>query len=594
MALAGCSDALAPPQTRAQGLKITVSSGEINARTALPNPVFTRYELSFEGPAGKSHNDVTLENGEKTTTVNLAAGTWTVTAVGYVTIGSGEYAAAEGTETINVLAGTTPPECTITLRASQQAGVNGYFSYTVNYPPDKVTTGTLWIYPFGNNQPEEPTRDNLHSNPSGTIKLPPGYYVMRIQLGDGIHTAGVTEIVHIYSNMETEGKYIFEEDEFIETITLSSIIDTGGVVLNSALIFTYVEKIPYFAVVNPNNTWSLTIPYSENMEPVTIAGSFMWNESSWKSIALNQPIDKGEPFPMNQFILCTKVTNPADSSDANNNPTQGTLRWAIKQANGETDSSIIVINIEGTSPTIELSSSLPEITSDITIIAQKAVTIKREDNNFTGSFFTIKEKGTLTLGGGNNTRITLDGGNKNDPPITATAALITINTGGFYMNENITLQNNTKSNGNGGGVYVDNDGTFTMNGGTISGNTVQPGAFGSVYGGGVYVGSGTFTMNGGIISGNTAKNGGGGVYVGNFNSVFHITGGTVYGNDVDNNLQNTVSSDGSGAALFVSTNAFSGGAQIKYGTLGNWYDILALSVYHRDTTIQVVDGQLYP
>jgi hypothetical protein len=60
-------------------------------------------------------------------------------------------------------------------------------------------------------------------------------------------------------------------------------------------------------------------------------------------------------------------------------------------------------------------------------------------------------------------------------------------------------------NGYGGGVFVAPNGTFTMYDGEISGNT------GSVSGGGVYVYE-TFTMNGGEISGNTASYGGG-VYV---------------------------------------------------------------------------------
>ncbi|MDE6350203.1 MAG: hypothetical protein K2K67_04285, partial [Treponemataceae bacterium] len=49
-----------------------------------------------------------------------------------------------------------------------------------------------------------------------------------------------------------------------------------------------------------------------------------------------------------------------------------------------------------------------------------------------------------------------------------------------------------------GGVNVGGSGTFTMEGGTISGNTATSN------GGGVYVnGSGAFTMQNGTISGNT-------------------------------------------------------------------------------------------
>ena len=88
--------------------------------------------------------------------------------------------------------------------------------------------------------------------------------------------------------------------------------------------------------------------------------------------------------------------------------------------------------------------------------------------------------------------------------------------GTFTMSGTAAISANKASNGSGGGVCV--FGNFTMTGGTIGGpeagstNTAQ-------YGGGVYVWDGTFTMNGGIITGNTATQNGGGVYVsstGNF------------------------------------------------------------------------------
>jgi hypothetical protein len=58
----------------------------------------------------------------------------------------------------------------------------------------------------------------------------------------------------------------------------------------------------------------------------------------------------------------------------------------------------------------------------------------------------------------------------------------------------------------GGGIYAVN-GTFTMEGGAISGNKS------ALSGGGVYMGGGDFAMKNGTISGNSAPNEGGGVYV---------------------------------------------------------------------------------
>ena len=62
----------------------------------------------------------------------------------------------------------------------------------------------------------------------------------------------------------------------------------------------------------------------------------------------------------------------------------------------------------------------------------------------------------------------------------------------------------------GGGVKVDGNAAFVMEGGAITGNSATE------WGGGVCVDYGTFTMDGGTISKNTAKNNGGGVAVYNY------------------------------------------------------------------------------
>ena len=76
----------------------------------------------------------------------------------------------------------------------------------------------------------------------------------------------------------------------------------------------------------------------------------------------------------------------------------------------------------------------------------------------------------------------------------------------------------------GTGVYLDSAGTFTLYGGSISGNKAAE------KGGGVYVTRSTFRMLGGSVSGNKAKYGGG-VYV--YSGVFTLSGGTVSGNSSD-------------------------------------------------------------
>lgn len=133
-------------------------------------------------------------------------------------------------------------------------------------------------------------------------------------------------------------------------------------------------------------------------------------------------------------------------------------------------------------------------------------------------------------------------------------SLFTINEGVMLILENIILKGNkpdgylvvvnggtlitkngVKITGKKNGVYINYRnsayGTFTMDGGEISGN----------YDRGVYIVNGTFTMNGGKICGN-----GGGVYVSS-NGFFTMNGGEISGNDSTN------SSYSSGGGVYVSS-----------------------------------------
>ena len=120
------------------------------------------------------------------------------------------------------------------------------------------------------------------------------------------------------------------------------------------------------------------------------------------------------------------------------------------------------------------------------------------------------------------------------------------------------------SGSNGGGVYVDGGGTFTMTGGNITSNTANAG--GGVY---VYKG-GTFTMEGGSISNNTATSGGGGgvmVYEGTFT----LSGGSITGNATNNETYGY----GGGVCLY-GTFYLSGDAIIQNNTQAGATDNLYL------------------
>jgi len=116
----------------------------------------------------------------------------------------------------------------------------------------------------------------------------------------------------------------------------------------------------------------------------------------------------------------------------------------------------------------------------------------------------------------------------------------------FTMKNNALISDNTTS-GSGGGVSV-GGGKFTMESGTISGNTTN-GSYSDRKGGaGVYVSRGTFVMLGGEISNNTDRgngqlNGGGGVYVTN-DGTFTMQGNAMI-------TGNTTQDMGSGGGVYL-------------------------------------------
>ena len=151
----------------------------------------------------------------------------------------------------------------------------------------------------------------------------------------------------------------------------------------------------------------------------------------------------------------------------------------------------------------------------------------------------------------------------------------------------------SSSSARGGGVYVASNGTFIMNDGKISGNRAYHTSNNTSYtgyGGGVYVDSnGTFTMNGGEISGNYASDNrsasssgyGGGVYVAS-NGTFIMNDGEISGN---------TSINGSGVCL-AGTFTMNGG-EISGNTGIQLYSNYGGGVYVNSGTFRIVTGTVY-
>jgi hypothetical protein len=183
-----------------------------------------------------------------------------------------------------------------------------------------------------------------------------------------------------------------------------------------------------------------------------------------------------------------------------------------------------------------------------------------------GGTMSLASNGNLIRTAENQTFIidgpTLQGKDGNDTALVYIAGNSTVELLSGYIKNN----NNNIDDGFGGGVCVVG-GNFTMNGGVISGNSVDQGGGVFLGGGnftmsdgvisnneciaaaGVFVNSGMFLMTGGEISSNHANTFGGGVGVNSMGS-FSMTGGVIYGTNAANSLKNTAST---GAAVYISS-----------------------------------------
>jgi hypothetical protein len=273
------------------------------------------------------------------------------------------------------------------------------------------------------------------------------------------------------------------------------------------------------------------------------------------------------------------------------------LTWLANNAAANTDYTIVLGDNENLAATTLGSAAMNNATG-------VSITLRGKDEERTiqltgtGSLFTISSGITLILDQG----ITLKGVGANTAPLVAVndvgtlemrdGAKITGNTsstyggGGVSNTDGTFTMNGGEISGNSdtlGGGGVDNYGIFTMSGGKISGNSATLGSGGvsngtsftmeggKIFGntgydaGGVYMSAGTFTMSGGEISGNTATGtggyrwyGGGGVHIWS-SSTFTKTGGVIYGDTntthTAGSMENTAAS-GNGHAVRVSTGGY--------------------------------------
>jgi hypothetical protein len=124
---------------------------------------------------------------------------------------------------------------------------------------------------------------------------------VNIVLKNNYQRAGISEIVHIYSNMETKAEYAYTEADFVDVITLSGTITTAvnGVAPSGVYISARTENgneigytnIPYSAgsAGSAGTPWSINIPVFSEETPITFGVSLYDSSNNIGSVSNLSP-----------------------------------------------------------------------------------------------------------------------------------------------------------------------------------------------------------------------------------------------------------------------------------------------------------------
>jgi len=200
------------------------------------------------------------------------------------------------------------------------------------------------------------------------------------------------------------------------------------------------------------------------------------------------------------------------------------LRWLDANAQNGGNYAIEFNTNQDIDPTLFSYKDRKNISITITGVGAKLVILSLNTDRKEDSMFAVGSGVTLIL----NDKLELRG--RNNSTINS-YSLITVDSGGsLIMNNGKITGHYHNFAGGGGGVYV--AGSFTMNGGEISGNFCSPQSVEVVGGSGVFVAKGgILTMNGGKISDNYGTAGCCGLFV-DVGGTLTMSGGEISNNAV--------------------------------------------------------------
>ena len=501
-----------------------VTNATPSARNAVPDMSGLTYTV--EAVRSDGHKEITTSEDHSTYAfTNLTAGSWQITA--YAKTSDGILVMQSQTKSVTL--SKSKPDANTSLAMGPASG-QGNIDLTISWTDDSKIDYCTWAFSGGlipsGNSTSSPITISANNVTTGTYPLTLNFYTSSTNESTGAKPIySCTEYVSVYPELTTS------------SWTSETAPHLGaGFRVTKECVETFVYRKIYVSQTGNDTSGNGT---SERPFATIEKAMTRLKEVAAKGIRSGE-ISAATPWELHVSgtITATAITG---------------------EALIEADSTIGNLAIVGEG-------------SGATINANKKGRVLHVDSN---TSVTIKSV-TLT-GGGVPARTANNVTYKGLCVYVATSGNLTMESG-----SSITGNTSTKAT-HGGGVY--NEGTFTMNGGTISGNLARITGSGTNQiggdGGGVY-NKGTFTMNNGTISTNKAMSGGAGVY-NELNYTFSMYGGSISGNGVQSGSNRVFAGAGvmNRGTFDMYNGTISGNESTYYG--GGVYNVVGTFTMHDGT-----------
>lgn len=533
-----------------------VTNATPSARNAVPDMSSLIYTVEAVRSDGRTET-TTSEDGSTYIFTNLTAGTWQITA--YATTSSGTCVMQSQTKSVTL--SKSKPDANTSLAMGPASG-QGDINLTISWTSDSKIDYCTWAFSGGlipsGNSTSSPITISADNVTTGTYPLTLNFYTSSTNESNGAKPIySCTEYVSVYPELTTR------------SWTSETAPHLGaGFRVTKECVETFVYRKIYVSQTGNDTSGNGT---SERPFATIEKAMTRLKEVASKGIRSGE-ISADNPWELHVSgtITATAITGEAlieaDSTIGNlaiigegsgatiNANTKGRVLYV------DSDTSVTIKSVTLTGGGVPSTIGRDTVYRGLCVYVATSGNLTMES----GSSITGNTSPKATHGGGvyNEGTFTMNGGT-----ISGNLARITgsgrnqiggdgggvYNKGTFTMNDGTISTNKAMSGGS--GVYNDSPHTFTMYGGTISGNEVQVGSSIVFVGAGV-MNRGTFDMYDGTISGNVSTYMGGGVY--NVVGTFTMHGGTISGNSAAT-AETARATDGGGGVFAAGTVELLGG-----------------------------------